>query len=203
MASTLLSARDLHFLLYEWLDTEALTARPRYSDHSRETFDAALELAERVATDHFAPHNKASDANEPHFDGERVHVIPEVRKALEVYAETGLAAAGMPTSVGGAQMPQVVSSACGAYFQAANLGTSAYPFLTSGNARLLLAHGSPSRSTRGCSPWWRGASPAPCACPSRRRAAPWPTSPPAPRRTARAATGCSATRCGSRAATTS
>ncbi|MEU0241291.1 acyl-CoA dehydrogenase [Nocardiopsis sp. NPDC006198] len=145
MASTLLSARDLHFLLYEWLDTEALTARSRYSDHSRETFDAALELAERVATDHFAPHNKASDANEPHFDGERVHVIPEVRKALEVYAETGLAAAGMPASVGGAQMPQVVSSACGAYFQAANLGTSAYPFLTSGNARLLLAHGSPEQ----------------------------------------------------------
>ncbi|MFD3688831.1 acyl-CoA dehydrogenase [Nocardiopsis sp. NPDC058631] len=145
MESTLLSARDLHFLLYEWLDTEALTARPRYSDHSRETFDAALELAERVATDHFAPHNKANDANEPRFDGERVHVIPEVRKALEVYAETGLAAAGMPASVGGAQIPQVVSSACGAYFQAANLGTSAYPFLTSGNARLLLAHGSPEQ----------------------------------------------------------
>jgi len=143
--STLLSARDLHFLLYEWLDTEALTARPRYSDHSRETFDAALELAERVATDHFAPHNKANDANEPRFDGERVHVIPEVRKALEVYAETGLGAAGMPSSVGGAQIPQVVSSACGAYFQAANLGTSAYPFLTSGNARLLLAHGSPEQ----------------------------------------------------------
>ncbi|MGW8528900.1 acyl-CoA dehydrogenase [Nocardiopsis sp. NPDC055824] len=145
MASTLLSARDLHFLLYEWLDTEALTARPRYSDHSRETFDAALELAERVATDHFAPHNKANDANEPRFDGERVHVIPEVRKALEVYAETGLAAAGMPASVGGAQIPQVVSSACGAYFQAANLGTSAYTSLTSGNARLLLAHGSPEQ----------------------------------------------------------
>jgi butyryl-CoA dehydrogenase len=145
VASTLLSARDLHFLLYEWLDTEALTARPRYSDHSRETFDAALELAERVATDHFAPHNKANDANEPRFDGERVHVIPEVRKALEVYAETGLAAAGMPASVGGAQIPQVVSSACGAYFQAANLGTSAYPFLTSGNARLLLTHGSPEQ----------------------------------------------------------
>ena len=145
MESTLLSARDLHFLLYEWLDTEALTARPRYSDHSRETFDAALELAERVATDHFAPHNKANDANEPRFDGERVHVIPEVRKALEVYAETGLGAAGMPSSVGGAQIPQVVSSACGAYFQAANLGTSAYPFLTSGNARLLLAHGSPEQ----------------------------------------------------------
>jgi butyryl-CoA dehydrogenase len=145
VASTLLSTRDLHFLLYEWLDTEALTRRPHYADHSRETLDAALELAERVATDHFAPHNKTGDANEPRFDGERVHVIPEVGRALEVYAATGLSAAGMPASVGGAQIPHVVSSACGAYFQAANLGTSAYPFLTSGNARLLLAHGSPEQ----------------------------------------------------------
>ncbi|GHC78774.1 acyl-CoA dehydrogenase [Nocardiopsis terrae] len=142
MASTLLSARDLSFLLYEWLDAEALTRRPRYADHSRETFDGALELAERVATDHFAPHNKANDANEPHFDGERVHLIPEVRKALEVYAETGLSSIAMDASVGGDQIPRVVASACNAYFQAANLGTSAYLSLTSGNASLLLAHGS-------------------------------------------------------------
>ncbi|MFI6579229.1 acyl-CoA dehydrogenase [Nocardiopsis sp. NPDC050513] len=145
MASTLLSARDVRFLLYEWLDAESLAERPRYAEHSRETFDAALDLAERVATDHFAPHNKAGDADEPRFDGERVHVIPEVRKALEVYAETGLMSMSMDASVGGAQIPQVVASACSAYFQAANLATSAYPFLTAGNARLLLAHGTPEQ----------------------------------------------------------
>ena len=141
MPSTLLSARDLQFLLYEWLDSEALTRRPHYADHSRETFDGALELAERVATDHFAPHNKAGDAEEPHFDGERVHVIPEVKKALQVYAETGLPTLGMPESVGGAQVPRVITSACTAWFQAANLSTSAYASLTSGNAALLLEHG--------------------------------------------------------------
>ena len=141
MPSTLLSARDLQFLLYEWLDSEALTRRPQYADHSRETFDGALELAERVATDHFAPHNKANDTEEPRFDGERVHVLPEVKKALRVYAETGLPALGMPESVGGAQVPRVITSACTAWFQAANLGTSAYASLTSGNAALLLEHG--------------------------------------------------------------
>ncbi|MEU3309272.1 acyl-CoA dehydrogenase [Nocardiopsis sp. NPDC006832] len=145
MASTLLSARDLRFLLYEWLDVEALTRRTRYADHSRETFDGALELAERVATDHFAPHNKTNDAEEPRFDGERVHVNPEVKKALEVYAETGLSSIAMDASVGGDQIPRVVSSACNAYFQAANLGTSAYPFLTSGNASLLIEYGTPEQ----------------------------------------------------------
>mgnify|MGYP002151390395 CR=1 FL=1 len=28
----------LQFLLYDWLDAAALTARPRFADHSRETF---------------------------------------------------------------------------------------------------------------------------------------------------------------------
>ncbi|MBR8743210.1 acyl-CoA dehydrogenase [Nocardiopsis sp. MG754419] len=145
MASTLLSARDLRFLLYEWLDVEALTRRPRYAAHSRETFDGALDLAERVATDHFAPHNRTNDTDEPRFDGTRVHVNPEVARALEVYAATGLASMATDASVGGDQIPRVVASACDAYFQAANPGTCAYPFLTSGNAALLMAHGSPAQ----------------------------------------------------------
>ena len=45
MKSTLLSRRDLDFLLYEWLGVEELTKRERFAEHSRETFDAVLELA--------------------------------------------------------------------------------------------------------------------------------------------------------------
>jgi alkylation response protein AidB-like acyl-CoA dehydrogenase len=140
--SLLMSRRDLDFLLYEWLDVERLTARPRYADHSRETFDAALDLATTIATEHFAPHNKLADANEPTFDGERVHLIPEVAKALEVYFGSGLLTASMDEKVGGGQLPQVVASALMAWFQAANVGTSGYAFLTAANANLLLAHGS-------------------------------------------------------------
>ena len=72
----ILSRRDLAFLLYEWLEVEALTRRPRYAEHSRETFDAALDTAEKIATDRFAPHARQSDLNEPQFDGERVELIP-------------------------------------------------------------------------------------------------------------------------------
>ena len=63
--SEILSRRDLQFLLYEWLDTERLTDRPKFADQSRDTYDDILELAERVATDRFAPHNAKADANEP------------------------------------------------------------------------------------------------------------------------------------------
>ena len=62
-----LPRRDLNFLLYEWLDAESLTSRERFIDHSRETFDAALDIAEKISAEYFAPHNKKSDANELHI----------------------------------------------------------------------------------------------------------------------------------------
>ena len=69
LPSRILSRRDLDFMLYEWLDAPALTGRARFADHSRETFDAVLDLCEQIATDQFAPHNKKADQHEPHFDG--------------------------------------------------------------------------------------------------------------------------------------
>ena len=141
--SLLLSRRDLDFLLYEWLEVEHLTKRARFAEHGRETFDAVLDLAARVAAEQFAPHNKKADEHEPTFDGERVTLIPEVKPALDAFAQTGLIAAAMDHEVGGMQLPQVVAAATLAWFQAANVGTGAYPFLTIGNANLLLAHGSP------------------------------------------------------------
>ena len=140
--SLLLNSRDLEFLLYEWLDAEALTAQPRFSEHSRETFDAALELSQTVAERHFAPHNRRNDLEEPTFDGEHVHLHPEIGQALAVFRETGLMSVGMPAEVGGMQLPATVTTACFAWFQAANISTSGYPFLTIANANLLLAHGS-------------------------------------------------------------
>ncbi|MFG1721116.1 acyl-CoA dehydrogenase [Micromonospora chalcea] len=138
----LLSRRDLAFLLHDWLDVTRLTERPRYAEHTRETVDEVLDLAARVAAERFAPHNRAADTGEPTFDGQRVRTIPQVKAALEAFAETGLLAATMDESVGGLQLPHVVAAAAFAWFQAANVGTSAYPMLTLGNANLLLAHGS-------------------------------------------------------------
>jgi alkylation response protein AidB-like acyl-CoA dehydrogenase len=141
MQSKILSRRDLDFLLYEWLDVENLTRRTRYADHSRETFNAALDTCEQIATDLFATHNKKNDQNEPHFDGETVHIIPEVKAALQAFAEAGLIAAAQDFERGGMQLPCVVEKAGIAWFVGANAGTAAYPFLTVGNANTLLKCG--------------------------------------------------------------
>ncbi|WP_245160131.1 acyl-CoA dehydrogenase [Blastococcus sp. CT_GayMR20] len=140
--SLILSRRDLDFLLHDWLDVESLTKRPRFAEHSRDTFDAVLDLAEQIATDHFAPHNRKADLNEPTMVGGKVEMIPEVSKALKVFTDAGLMAGSFDEEYGGMQLPHTVGQAVFAWFKAANVGTSAYPFLTMGNARLLLAHGS-------------------------------------------------------------
>ncbi|MGY1680751.1 acyl-CoA dehydrogenase [Geodermatophilus sp. SYSU D01176] len=141
-SSLILSRRDLDFLLHEWLQVEDLVKRPRYAEHSRETFDAVLDLAEQIATEHFAPHNRKADENEPRMVDGRVVLVPEVKQALDVFVAAGLMAGEFDEEYGGLQLPHVVGQAVFAWFKAANVGTSAYPFLTMGNARLLLAHGS-------------------------------------------------------------
>jgi alkylation response protein AidB-like acyl-CoA dehydrogenase len=143
--SVIFSRRDLDFLLFEWLDVTALTKRERFAEHDRETFDALLDLAEEVATEHFYPHLRTSDLNEPTFDGEHVSLIPQIGAALDVFAKTGLLSATMDAEVGGAQLPVAVADACYSWFMAANTSTFAYPFLTIGNANLLLTHGTPEQ----------------------------------------------------------
>lgn len=145
MSSQILSRRDLDFLLYEWLDVGTLTRRERFAEHSRETFDAVLDLCEQIATEQFATHNKKADQNEPHFDGEQVHLVPEVSIALKAFCDAGLMAAGQDEAFGGMQLPCVVEKAGFAWFKGANVSTSAYPFLTIGNANTLLKCGSPEQ----------------------------------------------------------
>lgn len=156
MSSALLSRQDLEFLLYNWLDIESLTKNSRFQEHSKATFDAVLELSEALAERQFRSHNRASDLNEPHFDGTRVHIIPEVARALTAFSETGLLAGTMDESIGGIQLPHVVHRACFAWFQAANIATCGYPMLTMANANLLLAHGSPEQVSTYVEPMLKG-----------------------------------------------
>ena len=143
--STLLSRRDLDFLLYEWLQVDELTKRDRFAEHSRETFDAVLDLCEQLATRYFAPHNKRSDATEPRFDGEKVTVIGEVKEALDAFTQADLIGVAMDGEVGGAQLPVTVAEAGFAWFSAANISTAGYLMLTIANANLIAKFGTPDQ----------------------------------------------------------
>lgn len=137
-----LSRRDLEFLLYEWLDVTSLLSRKRFVEHSKDTFDAVLDLSADIAHKYFAPHNKKSDASEPTMrpDGS-VEMIEDIKEALDIYTAAGLMAGQFDEHIGGMQLPTTVARAAMAWFQAANAATASYPFLTIANANLIAHYG--------------------------------------------------------------
>ncbi|MDT0222194.1 acyl-CoA dehydrogenase [Gordonia sp. AC31] len=144
--TTPMSRRDLEFLLYEWLDVESLTSRERFSAHSRETFDAVLELSADIAMKCFAPANKIGDANEPYIGDDGKVVLPdEIVAGLTEYRKAGLISASFDDELGGMQLPTVIRQASAVWFQAANAAMSSYNFLTVGNANLLAEYATPEQ----------------------------------------------------------
>ena len=152
----ILNERDLAFLLYEFLDTEALLRRERYAEQSREIFDATLDTARRIAEERFAPHIAKGDANEPTFDGSAVTLIPETTLAWDAFAEAGFLNAHWDLEEGGLQLPQVVHSAAVTWFNAANVATTTYSWLTVGAANLLRTFGTAELKARFLAPMGDG-----------------------------------------------
>jgi len=139
--------RTLDFLLYDWLAVDTLAARRRFADHSRETFDAALDMCEKLAAEKFAPFSRVADTEEPWFDGERVHLPASSHAAARAYAESGMLAAAQDYDVGGMQLPCTVEMAANAFFAKGGISVGGGGMLTSGNANLLMAHGTEAQKT--------------------------------------------------------
>ena len=138
MTTSLRSTLD--FLLYNWLQADSLSARERFADHSRETFDAVLDTCERIAREKYAPFNRTVDTLEPHFDGERVTLPQATKDAYDAYAASGMLSAAQDYDIGGMQLPYTVDAAANAFFAVASISISS-SLLSVGNANLLMVHG--------------------------------------------------------------
>jgi alkylation response protein AidB-like acyl-CoA dehydrogenase len=155
--SLILSRRDLDFVLFEWLAVEDLLSAPRYSEHDRETLVAVMDLAEKLAEQHFLPANRIADRDEPKLSNSGEVVLPvETAEALAAFAETGLLSASQPAEIGGGQLPFVIDRAAFAWLQAASPAISGYGLLSAAAANLLITHGSPEQIDKFAKPLLAG-----------------------------------------------
>ena len=115
----------IDFLLHDWLRTAQLSQRPRFADHSRETFDAVLDTCERIAREKFAPFNRLVDTEEPRFDGEKVILPQATHDAAAAYAASGMLSAAQDYDIGGMQLPYSVEAAANAFFACASVSIGA------------------------------------------------------------------------------
>ena len=143
MAEKFISLRNLQFLLYEHLDTAALTKYPYFEDHNRETFDMVLETGIRMGKGILFPALAEMDKKPPEFREGKVFVHPVVAVVMKACGDGGWIGAQAPYEFGGQQIPNTVMTAFRGIFSAANYSASVYPFLTTGAAHLLISFGAP------------------------------------------------------------
>jgi butyryl-CoA dehydrogenase len=137
----------IDFLLFDWLGADTLAQRERFADHSRETFDAVLDTCERIARDKYAPFNRTVDVQEPRTevcpDGSLRVVLPQcTHDAHQAYAASGMLSAAQDYDVGGMQLPYTIEAAANSFFAHASVSIGS-GMLTTGNANLLMVHGTP------------------------------------------------------------
>ena len=131
----------LDFLLHDWLRVDDLLQRPRFAEHTRETLSLVLDICERIAAEQFAPANRLADQQEPRVEAGRVVLPPSTQTALAAYVASGMLAAAQDFELGGMQLPCVIEMAANGFFSRASVSLGGYAMLTSGNANLLMAHG--------------------------------------------------------------
>ena len=142
MADKFVSERNLKFLLYEVFDAASLTRHPYYADHSRESFDMALETALKIGKNLLKPKLQEMDKTASEFVDGRVKVHPLVRTFMKECGEGGWIGASFSFDLGGQQLPLIISAACRFIISAANYSASVYPMLTTGAAHLIISFGS-------------------------------------------------------------
>ncbi|MBP1717329.1 MAG: acyl-CoA dehydrogenase [Deltaproteobacteria bacterium] len=142
MADKFVSERNLKFLLFEVFDAASLTRQPYYADHSRESFDMALETALKIGKNLLKPKLQEMDKTASEFVGGRVKVHPLVRTFMKECGEGGWIGASFSFDLGGQQLPLIISAACRFIISAANYSASVYPMLTTGAAHLIISFGS-------------------------------------------------------------
>jgi len=137
--------RHVDFLLHEVLGAERLCRYPRFAEHQRDTFDAAITLAHQLAADKFLSHNRKADLNEPRMVDGKVELIPEIVEAVRAFCDSGFSGALADFDRGGMQLPFLITAMCDAMFCAANAGTIAYPTLARAAANLLEVYATPEQ----------------------------------------------------------
>ncbi|RZI69917.1 MAG: acyl-CoA dehydrogenase, partial [Variovorax sp.] len=86
------------------------------------------------------PFNRVVDTQEPHFDGEKVILPQATHDAHKAFVDSGMMSAAQDYDIGGMQLPYTLQAAASSFFAMASVSIGSN-MLTSGNANLLLVHG--------------------------------------------------------------
>ncbi|MFW2588155.1 acyl-CoA dehydrogenase C-terminal domain-containing protein [Sagittula sp. SSi028] len=115
---------------------------PGFDDLDRETLEAILEEAGKVARDVMAPLNAVGDTEGCVLENGVVRTPKGFKAAFDAVREGGWTALDCDPEYGGQGLPYVVATAVGEQFSSANMAFNMYQGLTHGAYSAIHAHGS-------------------------------------------------------------
>ncbi|MCE8005441.1 acyl-CoA dehydrogenase [Aestuariivita sp.] len=149
-------AYDRDDLLFQLFEVAGLEDLINGTDLDREAVMGILETADQIATDHFLPHGRLLDEQEPDFSDGRAMIPDEAVTAIRAHAEAGFIGSGYAPESGGMGLPETVHQAAAFVFSASNISLAAYGLLTVGAGRLIQSFGTEDQKKRYLEPMAEG-----------------------------------------------
>jgi len=148
MPDSLVSKRDIDFVLYEQFEILGLTEKPRFEYFSRDEFDMVVEQAKKFAGNELEPANEDGDRIGASWKNGEVKLPESFYRPLKIYGEQGWVSACDDPELGGQGLPMVVYTACNEMFHAANTSLNLYPSLAHGTATMIREYGTEEQKAK-------------------------------------------------------
>ncbi len=133
-----LNARDLKFILKEWLPTEEIFAYPKYADYySKEDLDSVLDPCLKMAKELIEPTNSDGDDHPCRYENGKVVTPPTFGPLFHKLQEEGWGTSNIDNSEGAMVLPKILLASVWEMFMAANPTFLPYIILTGGAAELV------------------------------------------------------------------
>ena len=134
---------DTLFLLYDVLGFERHANLPGFADATRDTVEAILNEAAKLAEETFQPLNLSGDQQGCVRSADGAVATPKgFRDAYHAFAEGGWVGLSADPEHGGQGLPRTLAMIVSEYMSAANMALTMYPGLTQGAIAALTLHGS-------------------------------------------------------------
>ena len=133
--------RDMRFVLFDVLGADRLTQMKAYEEAGRDTIEAVLEEAGKVAEEVLFPLNRSGDEEGCTWNNGAVTTPKGFKEAYKTFREGGWTALACEPDFGGSGLPHALDIAVGEMFCSANMSFSMYPGLSHGAYTSVLVWG--------------------------------------------------------------
>ncbi len=141
MAQQIADRRDIEFVLYEQLDTEALAKEKAFSGLNRKTFDMIINEARNFAIKELLPTYVDSDRIGVTFKDGKVTVPESFHKPFKLLLENEFTSMCEDVAVGGQGLPHIIDRAAREYLSGASGSLVAYGQMGHGTGKMIQLHG--------------------------------------------------------------